>query len=77
MNFQPFRQQYPKLLEHNCPTAAAAAAPAAAAVSPKSPQCYGVGLCYGVSPCYGARPCYGLEVGPQRGDAPRLIVKNC
>ena len=34
-----------QLLEYVIPTAA----PAAAAVSPKSPHCYGVSLCYGVS----------------------------
>ena len=40
-----------QLLEYVIPTPAAAAA--TAAVSPKSPRCYGVSLCYGVNLCYG------------------------
>ena len=39
----------------------AAAAPATAAVSPKSPWCYGVSLCYGVNRCYGVNLCYGVS----------------
>ena len=48
-----------QLLEYVIPTAAAA--PATAAVSPKSPRCYGVSLCYGVNRCYGVNLCYGVS----------------
>ena len=46
-----------QLLEYVIP----AAAPSAAAVSQKSPHCYGVSLCYGVSQCYGVSPCSGFN----------------
>ena len=42
-----------KSLEYVIPTAAAATVAPAAAVSPKSPRCYGVSLCDGVNRCYG------------------------
>ena len=48
---------YIQLLEYAIPTPAAAAA----AVSPKSPWCYGVSLCYGVNRCYGVNLCYGVS----------------